>query len=93
MTRVAFVSPEPTPYRSPLLDRVAATDEIDLTVVYAAQTVAGRTWKVKPLHRAVFLEGLKLPGLRRVFRHDYPVTPGLWRALRQAKPECAGNGS
>ena len=88
MTRVAFVSPEPTPYRSPLLDRVAASDEIDLTVVYAAQTVAGRTWKVEPLHRAVFLDGLKVPGLRRVLRHDYPVTPGLWRALRQAKPEC-----
>ena len=88
MTRVTFVSPEPTPYRSPLLDRVAASGEIDLTVVYAAQTVAGRTWKVEPLHRAVFLDGLKMPGLRRVFRHDYPLTPGLWRALRQAKPEC-----
>ena len=45
MTRVAFVSPEPTPYRSPLLDRVAAQDGIDLTVIYAARTVAGRTWK------------------------------------------------
>ncbi len=88
MNRVAFVSPEPTPYRSPLFDRVAASDEIDLTVVYAAQTVARRTWKVEPLHRAVFLDGLKLPGLRRVFRHDYPVTPGIWRALRQTKPDC-----
>lgn len=88
MTRVAFVSPEPTPYRSPLLDRVGATEEIDLTVIYAAHTVAGRTWKVEPLHRAVFLDGLNVPGLRGVFRHDYPVTPGIWRALREAKPEC-----
>ena len=88
MTRVAFVSPEPTPYRSPLLDRVAATDEIDLTVIYAAHTVAGRTWKVEPLHRAVFLDGLKIPGVRGVFRHDYPVTPGIWKALREARPEC-----
>ena len=88
MKRVAFVSPEPTPYRSPLLDRVAATGEIDLTVVYAAHTVAGRTWKVEPLHRAVFLDGLKIPGLRGVFRHDYPVTPGIWRALREARPDC-----
>ena len=30
--RVAFVSPEPTPYRAPLLDRVAARPEIELTV-------------------------------------------------------------
>jgi len=88
MTRVAFVSPEPTPYRSPLLDRVAASGEIDLTVIYAAHTVAGRTWKVEPLHRAVFLDGLKIPGLRGVFRHDYPVTPGIWKALREARPDC-----
>jgi glycosyltransferase involved in cell wall biosynthesis len=88
VTRVAFVSPEPTPYRSPLLDRVAATGGIDLTVVYAAQTVANRTWKVEPLHRAVFLDGLKIPGVHGLFRHDYPVTPGIWRALREAHPDC-----
>ncbi len=88
MTRVAFVSPEPTPYRSPLLDRVSADAEIDLTVIYAARTVAGRTWTVEPLHRAVFLDGLKVPGLRGVLRHDYPVTPGIRRALREAKPDC-----
>jgi glycosyltransferase involved in cell wall biosynthesis len=88
VTRVAFVSPEPTPYRSPLLDRVGARDEIDLTVIYAGHTVAGRTWRVEPLHRAIFLDGFKLPGAGGVFRHDYPVTSGIWRALRKAKPEC-----
>ena len=88
LTRVAFVSPEPTPYRAPLLDRVAATGEVDLTVIYAAHTVARRTWKVEPLHRAVFLDGLKIPGVRGVFRHDYPVTPGIWKALREARPDC-----
>ncbi len=88
MTRVAFVSPEPTPYRSPLLDRVGADAEIDLTVIYAARTVAGRTWNVEPRHRAVFLDGVNLPGAREVLRHDYPVTPGIWRALREANPEC-----
>jgi glycosyltransferase involved in cell wall biosynthesis len=88
VTRVAFVSPEPTPYRSPLLDRVAASNGIDLTVVYAARTVAGRTWTVEPQHRAVFLDGVRVPGVRGVFRHDYPVTPGIWRALRDARPDC-----
>ena len=88
MTRVAVVSPEPTPYRSPLLDRVAASPDVDLTVVYAARTVAGRTWTVEPQHRAVFLDGIKLPGVRGVLRHDYPVTPGIWRALREARPDC-----
>lgn len=88
MIRVTFVSPEPTPYRSPLLDRVASGGEIDLTVVYAARTVAGRTWTVEPEHRAVFLDGVSLPGLRGVFRHDYPVTPGIFGALNRSAPDC-----
>src|SRR5262249_37143708 len=71
--RVAAVFPEPTPYRAPLLDRVAAQGEIDLTVLYAADTVAGRTWRVEPKHRAVFLRGVGIPGARRILHHDYPV--------------------
>ena len=39
--------PEPTPYRSPLFDRVARSPEIDLTVIYAARdrrrTARGRS--------------------------------------------------
>jgi glycosyltransferase involved in cell wall biosynthesis len=88
VTGVAFVSPEPTPYRSPLLDHVAAHPDVDLTVIYAARTVAGRTWTVEPQHHAVFLDGVTVPGLRNIFRHDYPVTPGIWRALREAQPDC-----
>ena len=87
MTRVTVVSPEPTPYRSPLFDRIAARSEIQLTVVYAARTVAGRTWSVEPRHRAEFLSGVRFPGVQRVLRHDYPLTPGLARALRRARPE------
>jgi glycosyltransferase involved in cell wall biosynthesis len=86
MTRAAVVSPEPTPYRAPLFDRIAARDEIDLTVVYAARTVAAREWSVPLHHRAVFLRGLRVPGVRRLLRHDYPVTPGVVAALRHADP-------
>ena len=85
--RVAAVFPEPTPYRAPLLDRVAASSEIDLTVIYAAGTVADRTWRVEPKHRAVFLRGLRLPGAQRVLHHDYPVTPGVVGALMDAQPD------
>ena len=84
--RVTVVSPEPTPYRAPLFDLVAARPEIELTVVYAAATVAGRKWRVEPRHRAVFLNGIRLPGVRGVFRHDYPVTPGIQAALRDSAP-------
>ena len=85
--RVTAVFPEPTPYRAPLLDRVAALPEIDLTVVYAARTVAGRTWQVDPNHRALFLRGVSLPGADRVLHHDYPVTPGISHALGLGRPE------
>jgi glycosyltransferase involved in cell wall biosynthesis len=84
--RVAVVSPEPTPYRSPLFDLVAARPEVDSTVIYAAETVARRTWQVEPRHRAVFLRGVRLPGLRRLFRHDYPLTPRIRAALRDVDP-------
>ena len=85
--RVTVVSPEPTPYRSPLLDRVAQRPEVELTVLYAGRTVAGRTWAVEPQHRALFLRGVRVPGVRRLLRHDYPVTPGVFRALAASWPD------
>jgi glycosyltransferase involved in cell wall biosynthesis len=87
ITRVTVVSPEPTPYRSPLFDAIAARRDVDLTVVYAAPTVSARQWRVEPHHRAVFLEGIVIPGLRPLFRHDYPVTPGITQALAAAEPD------
>ncbi|MDX6387227.1 MAG: hypothetical protein QOD85_1029, partial [Gaiellaceae bacterium] len=85
--RVTVVSPEPTPYRSPLFDRIAQEPGLELTVIYAAHSVASRTWSVVPRHEHVFLRGLRLPLARRLVRHDYPVTPGIARALRRSRPD------
>jgi glycosyltransferase involved in cell wall biosynthesis/GT2 family glycosyltransferase len=85
--RVAAVFPEPTPYRAPLLDRIADSPDVDLTVMYAAATVAGRTWHVEPRHRTVFLRGLSVPGAEKILRHDYPVTPGVAHVLSAARPD------
>lgn len=88
MIRVGVISPEPTPYRAPLFDRLAARDDLDLTVIYAARTVGARQWHVEPKHRAVFLSGgLRLP-LGRVLHHDYPVTPSIWRLLSRERFDC-----
>ena len=87
MTRVTVVSPEPTPYRAPLFDRLAARDDIDLTVIYAARTVAGRSWSVDLRHGATFLRGFGVPGARTLLRHDYPLTPGVFRVLGASRPE------
>ena len=85
MRRVTVVSPEPTPYRAPLFDRIA--ERAELTVIYAARTVAGREWTVPLQHRAVFLRGVRVPGVRGLLRHDYPIAPGIARALRRSRPE------
>ena len=66
---------------------MAALEDVDLTVIYAAQTVAGRTWRVEPRHRAVFLRGVGLPGAGRILHHDYPLTPGVVAALSSARPD------
>ena len=31
--------------------------------------------------------GVAVPGVARLLRHDYPVTPGIGRALREAQPD------
>lgn len=85
--RVTAVFPEPTPYRSPLLDRVAALSEIELTVLYAAESVVRRTWRIASAHRAVFLRGVRMPGADRLVRHDYPITPGVVGALSESRPD------
>ncbi|HSC92985.1 MAG TPA: glycosyltransferase [Gaiellaceae bacterium] len=85
--RVTIVSPEPTPFRSILFDRLAQRPELDLRVVYSAYTIFGRWWTIVPTHRATFLEGTRIPGVRNVFRHDYPLTFGIVRALADTRPD------
>ncbi len=87
MIRVTVVSPEPTPYRAPLFDRLARRPELELNVVYAAPTVVRRGWSVELRHPHSFLRGVRLPFARRLLRHDYPVTPSIWRALRERHPD------
>jgi glycosyltransferase involved in cell wall biosynthesis len=85
--RVAMVLPEPTPYRTGMLDRLAERPELDLTVVYASHAVQRRAWEVELRHRAVLLGGRRVPGAARVLRHDYPLSTGVFGALRNARPE------
>jgi glycosyltransferase involved in cell wall biosynthesis len=83
---VALVLPEPTPYRNPMLDLLAARDEVAVTAIYAGSSVQRRAWDLRTRHEAVVLEGRRLPGAYRLLRHDYPLTPGVIGALRDAQP-------
>ena len=84
---LAFVLPEPTPYRSPMLDLLAEQGDIELTALYAGGSVQRRDWDVATRHRAVVLEGSRIPGASRVLRHEYPVSLGIFRALGGARPD------
>jgi glycosyltransferase involved in cell wall biosynthesis len=81
--RVAAVFSEPRPEQAPLLDRVAAHPEIDLTAIYAGSTADRRD--PRPRHRAVFLRALRLPVSRLARR--YPLTLGIRRALASTSPD------
>jgi glycosyltransferase involved in cell wall biosynthesis len=85
--RLTIVLPEPTPYRTGMLDRLAERPDLDLTVVYAAAAVQQRKWGIDVRHRAVFLDGKRVPGAARVLRHDYPLSVGILGALRDADPD------
>jgi glycosyltransferase involved in cell wall biosynthesis len=85
--RLVMVLPEPTPYRTGMLDRLAERPQLDLTAVYAARAVQQRAWGVDLRHRAVFVDGRRVRGAARVLRHDYPLSTGIFRALRDAHPQ------
>ena len=85
--RLTMVFPEPTPFRTVMLDRAAERPELDLTALYSDDSIARRTWTIRPRHRAVFLGGVRVPGLYRALRHEYPLSLGVFRALRESRPE------
>ena len=86
VSRSSSRSPRRT--RTGMLDRLAEREEVDLTVVYAARAVQQRAWHVELRHRAVLVEGTRVPGASRVLRHDYPLSLGVLRALRDAGPRA-----
>ena len=85
--RLAMVLPEPTPYRTGMLDLLARRPDVDLTVIYAGVSVQRRAWDVEVDHRAVVVDGWRLPGAFRLLRHDYPLSLGVVGALGDSRPE------
>jgi glycosyltransferase involved in cell wall biosynthesis len=85
--RVTYVAPEPTPFRSIMFDRIAQRPELDFRVVYSGHTIFSRWWTIVPEHRAAFMDGRRIPGVRDVFRHDYPITTRIVRELEDSRPD------
>jgi glycosyltransferase involved in cell wall biosynthesis len=82
--RVGYITGEPTPARAPQLARIAEHPEIDLTVIYAAQSIQRRQWSLQLPADTIFLRGPSLP-LSRVLHHDYPITLQIWPLLERER--------
>ena len=74
--RLTVVLPEPTPYRTGMLDRLAERPDLDLTVALRRPRGPAAGVDVDLRHRAVLVEGKRVPGASRVLRHDYPLSLG-----------------
>jgi glycosyltransferase involved in cell wall biosynthesis len=70
-----------------MLDRAADRSELELTAIYAGASVQRRAWATDTHHRAVVLDGWRVPGAYRVLRHDYPIGFDVFGALADAAPE------
>jgi glycosyltransferase involved in cell wall biosynthesis len=85
--RVAYVTGEPTPYRTPHLRAIAERSGIDLNLIYAAKTIQRRTWSVPSSPNVTYLGGFSLP-TTPILHHDYLVTPRIWPLLNRLEPDC-----
>jgi len=85
--KVAYITPLPTPYRQPLLNRLTELDDLDVTVFYCAGGEADRSWKVpvpgNERHR--FLPGFQISarrGHKTLYNH---FNPSIWRELSRGE--------
>ena len=87
-----IVLPEPTPYRTGMLDRFAERPELDLTVVYAARAVQQRAWgdrAAAPCRASSTASACRAPS--RVLRHDYPLSLGIFGRCGDATPRSSSS--
>jgi len=83
--RIAFLTPLPTPYRQPLLERLVACPEWRMTVFYCSGSEMDRRWEVPvPADNGRFrflpVRSLAMVGKRTFINHWNPT---LWRELDQ----------
>jgi glycosyltransferase involved in cell wall biosynthesis len=84
--RVAFLTPLPTPYRQPLLERLVGRPEMDVVVYYFSAAEEDRSWNVAipkdPRFRVLQGKSLAFTGKKSFFNH---WNPDLFRELDEGK--------
>ena len=90
-TRIVAITEIPTPYRLPLYRKLAERDDLDLEVLFCAADEPDRPWRLD--EELAGVPHRILPGRALTFRRGgntfvYEFNPGIWRALRKARPDA-----
>jgi len=85
MLRIAFVANEPPPYRVPIFNRIAASPEVELQVIFCCRREPNRKWNLPPFEfDHVFLrERIKTTADGRYIHNN----PDVIAALRRFSPD------
>lgn len=85
MLRIAFVANEPPPYRVPIFNRIAASPEVKLQVIFCCRREPNRKWNLPPFEfDHVFLrERIKTTADGRYIHNN----PDVIAALRRFSPD------
>ena len=80
--RVALLTSSPTPYKNPLIERLARHQSLSLVVYFCVWKSGTRPWQLKPLDGVVYqvLSGIHIPvGLGNYVRINFAIIPKLWK--------------
>lgn len=85
-TRVALLLEIPTPYRDPLVARLAEEDAFDLTILYCAERDPWREWDIgDAISRGEVLPGFGIGGKSGGL--NLKVNVAVWRRLNEVSPQ------
>jgi glycosyltransferase involved in cell wall biosynthesis len=87
--KIAFITWLPTPYRTPLFEKIATWHDINLKIFYCCSSTSGRTWVTglgKTKHCSEMLPGFNLyiPFLNKRILFN----PVIWKKLSEGKFDC-----
>jgi UDP-GlcNAc:undecaprenyl-phosphate/decaprenyl-phosphate GlcNAc-1-phosphate transferase len=87
--RIAFLTPVPTPYRQPLIEKLVERDDFEMVIYYFSASESDRSWHIPiPEEDARFrtlpVKSLSFMGKKSFINH---WNPGLWRELDKGEFE------
>lgn len=87
--RLLGVYGQPSTETTLLLDTLAGTADVDLSVLYATKAAAtGSASTHPPRHVHWYPRSLHLSWIDRVLRREYPINWAIWKSFHALRPDC-----